>query len=42
MTFELIYPAVLVFLLMLGGVVLTVVEFNDLQKEQNKGKGKVD
>lgn len=42
MTFELIYPAVLVFLLMLVGVVLTVVEFNDLQKKQNKGKDKVD
>lgn len=42
MTFELIYPAVLLSLLMLVGVVLTVVEFNDLQKKQNNGKGKVD
>lgn len=42
MTLELIYPAVLVFLLMLTGVVLTVVEFNDLQKKQEKGKSKAD
>jgi len=38
MTFELIYPAILVFLLMLIGVVLTAVEFNSLEKKQAKDK----
>ncbi len=36
MTFDLIYPAVLVFLLMLVGVVLTAVEFNSLEKKHAK------
>lgn len=36
MTFDLIYPAVFVFLLMLVGVVLTAVEFNSLEKKQTK------
>jgi hypothetical protein len=38
MTFDLIYPAVLVFLLMLVGVVLTAIEFNSLEKKQSKDK----
>lgn len=38
MTFDLIYPAVLVFMLMLVGVVLTVVEFNTLEKKQARHK----
>jgi len=42
MTFDLIYPAVLVFMLMLVGVVLTAIEFNSLQKKQDKDKNKTD
>jgi hypothetical protein len=38
MTFNLIYPAILVFMLMLVGVVLTAVEFNSLEKKQGKDK----
>lgn len=38
MTFDLIYPAIFVFLLMLVGVVLTAVEFNSLEKKQAEGK----
>lgn len=39
MTFDLIYPAVLVFMLMLVGVVLTAMEFNSLEKKQPRDKG---
>jgi hypothetical protein len=42
MTFELIYPAILVFMLMLIGVVLTAVEFNSLEKKQAKDKDGAD
>jgi hypothetical protein len=42
MTFDLIYPAVLVFMLMLVGVVLTAIEFNSLQKKQDEDKDKTD
>lgn len=38
MTFDLIYPAIFVFLLMLVGVVLTAVEFNSLEKKQASDK----
>lgn len=38
MTFDLIYPAIFVFLLMLVGVVLTAVEFNSLEKKQANDK----
>lgn len=34
MTFDLIYPAIFVFLLMITGVVLTVIEFNHLEEEE--------
>jgi hypothetical protein len=34
MTFDLIYPAILVFTLMIVGVVLTAVEFKQLEKKQ--------
>lgn len=34
MSFSLIYPAIFVFLMMLIGVVLTVVEFNKSQKTE--------
>ncbi len=39
MSIDLIYPAMLVFLLMLIGVILTAVEFRDLNKDQPKFKG---
>ncbi|GEM_PF-2434657 len=36
MTFDLIFPAMLVFLLMMVGVVLTVIEFNKLEREESE------
>lgn len=36
MSFDLIYPAVLAFLLMAVGVVLTIVEFNKLEQQDSK------
>ena len=42
MSFDLFFPAILVFALMLVGVVLTVLEFNKLQREEREqysGKG---
>lgn len=41
MTFNLIFPAMLVFTLMLIGVVLTTIEFkNELKEEESKDKGR--
>lgn len=37
MNFDLIYPAILAFLLMVVGVVLTAVEFYKLEKEESEG-----
>lgn len=36
MTFDLLFLAILVFALMLVGVVLTVLEFNKLEKEERE------
>lgn len=38
MTFDLIYPAIFVFLLLAIGVVLTAVEFQQLEKEEAEKK----
>tara|TARA_R100001039_G_scaffold39105_1_gene43868 strand:- start:5155 stop:5310 length:156 start_codon:yes stop_codon:yes gene_type:complete len=38
MTFDLIYPAIFVFLLMIIGVVLTAIEFNQLEEEERQDK----
>lgn len=38
MTFDLIYPAIFVFLLMIIGVVLTAIEFNQLEKDEAEEK----
>ncbi|MDZ7768522.1 MAG: hypothetical protein U5K38_05365 [Woeseiaceae bacterium] len=38
MTFDLIYPAIFVFLLMIVGVVLTALEFNHLEEEEAEDK----
>ena len=37
MSFDLIYPAIIAFLLMVVGLVLTAVEFNKLQREESEG-----
>jgi large-conductance mechanosensitive channel len=36
MTFDLFFPAIIVFVLMLIGVVLTVHEFNKLEKKERE------
>jgi len=36
MTINLIFPAILVFALMLTGVVLTVLEFNRMERDEKK------
>lgn len=38
MTFNLLYPAILVFLLMLIGIILTAIEFKQLQKKEPEDK----
>ena len=37
MIFSLIYPAIIVFLLMVVGLVLTAVEFNKMKKVESEG-----
>ena len=40
MTINLIFPAILVFALMLIGVVLTVIEFNRMERDEQDRNGK--
>ena len=37
MIFDLIHPAIIVFLLMVVGLVLTTIEFNKLNREESEG-----